>query len=107
MRGRVRINGALKKPGGLGELEVELAPGAVVTTLLGHLGYDEGHHRFILAAVNGEQAQHSRALADAASAGRDSPTDGLRSIHLDGVSTGQHARERWDDRSVREPDEWV
>ncbi len=60
----VRILGALAKPGGKDDFEVELARQSRITDLLDEIGYRPQHQRFIVAAVNGQQRRHDAALAD-------------------------------------------
>ena len=60
----VKVHGALARPGGKDELDVELAEGARVEELLGALGYPPAHHRAISAFVGGERARPGRLLLD-------------------------------------------
>lgn len=58
----VKIVGGLLRPGGQGQLKLELEPGTTVGQMLGVLGYPEGQARFILAAVNNDLQEHDHPL---------------------------------------------
>ena len=64
MRVSVKILGALTKPQGRGELDVEVAATSRIEDLLLQLGYQRAHLRFILSAVNGIQQKHGHVLED-------------------------------------------
>jgi molybdopterin converting factor small subunit len=61
---RVRVLGALQRPGGKDDFEVELQPASRIEDLLLHVGYARAHLRFILSAVNGVQHEHAFELSD-------------------------------------------
>jgi sulfur carrier protein ThiS len=60
----VRILGALARPRGHDDLEIELAPHSRISDLLGEVGYSPQHQRFIVVAVNGQTRRHSGELTD-------------------------------------------
>ena len=64
MKVHVRILGALVRPSGKDDLEVELPPHCRISDLLDRVGYRPQHQRFIVVAVNGTRRAHSGELAD-------------------------------------------
>jgi sulfur carrier protein ThiS len=60
----VRILGALARPNGRGDFQLELAASSRIADLLERVGYRPQHQRFIVVAVNGRQQKHSGQLSD-------------------------------------------
>lgn len=64
MKVHVKVLGALTKPLGKDDFVHEIAGRPCLADLLLALGYEQGHHRLIIASVNGSQRKLSQALAD-------------------------------------------
>ncbi len=76
IRVRVKILGALDKPKGKDDFEVELPEKSRVEDLLLEVGYPRRHLRFIVSTVNGERQKHGYVLGDADEVTLVMPTSG-------------------------------
>ncbi len=76
IRVRVKILGALEKPRGKDDFEVELPERSRIEDLLLEVGYARRHLRFIVSAVNGAQQKHGYVLGDADEVTLVMPTSG-------------------------------
>ena len=64
IRVQVKILGALAKPMGKADFELELEEQACLEDLLLKAGYQQSHLRFLIPAVNGEQAKLGHPMKD-------------------------------------------